>query len=115
MPIYEYEPRDRTCFLCDGKIEVLQSISDQPLELCPYCGLEVNKLVSKAALKVAKYHGADQAAAKGFTTYRRAQKGVWEKIGGSEGADYLVGSKEDMDKIEAEKTPPKVLDLDQKD
>jgi putative FmdB family regulatory protein len=117
MPIYEYEPDDRECFICEGKLELLQGIHEEALKLCPYCGLEICKKVSRASFKVGKPEigtgsGAEKAGQKGFTTYKRAEKGVWEKVGG-EGADYMVGSDEDMRVVEAEKQKPaKVLDLD---
>lgn len=112
MPIYEYEPIDRDCLICDNKLQLLQGINDEAKSLCPYCGMEIKKIVSRAGFKMEKPTDADRAAAKGFTTYKRSEKGVWEKLGG-EGADYLVGSQEDMAKIEAEKQKPaKVLDLD---
>jgi hypothetical protein len=53
-----------------------------------------------------------KASKAGFTTFKRAEKGVWEKVGG-EGPDALIGSKEDIEAVEAEKAPPrKVIDLD---
>ena len=40
MPLYEY-----SCENC-GKIEVLQKISDEPLQKCPNCNKDVYKLMS---------------------------------------------------------------------
>lgn len=40
MPIYEYE-----CKVC-GKFEVLQKISEAPIERCETCGGDVHRLVS---------------------------------------------------------------------
>ncbi|MBS1702376.1 MAG: zinc ribbon domain-containing protein [Armatimonadetes bacterium] len=112
MPIYEYEPCDRDCFICENRLQMMQGISEDALDLCPFCGMEIKKVVSRASFNLRKHHGAEDAGAKGFTTYKRSEKGVWEKVGG-EGADYLVGSKEDMAAIEAEKQKPaKKLDLD---
>lgn len=112
MPIYEYEPCDHDCLICEGKLELLQQISEEALSRCPYCGLGIKKIVSQVTHKIKKHHGAEKAGDKGFTTYKRAEKGVWEKTGG-DGADYLVGSKEDMAQIEEEKKKPaKKLDLD---
>lgn len=63
-------------------------------------------------VKVAKYHGAEHAGAKGFTTYKKTDKGVWERIGG-EGVDAIVGTPEDVAAVEAEKAPKKApIDLD---
>ena len=111
MPIYEYEPDNRECLMCEGRIEVIQDISEVPLAYCPQCGLEVVRVVSRSSFKVSKATGADKAAAKGFTTWKRAEKGAWEKVAG-EGVDMIVGTEEDKAAIEAEKKPSKVIDLD---
>ena len=82
MPIYEYEPVDRDCLMCEGRVEVLQGIEEEPLAFCPYCGLEVVRVISRASIKVERTPDAEAAAKKGFTTFRRAGKGVWEKVAG---------------------------------
>lgn len=111
MPIYEYEPDDRDCLMCEGRIEVIQEISEEPLKYCPQCGLEVCRVVSRASFKISRSSGADKAAERGFSTWKRAEKGKWEKVAGP-GADMIVNSPEDFAAIEAEKKPTKVLDLD---
>jgi putative FmdB family regulatory protein len=112
VPIYEYEPDDRECFICNGRVEAIQNINDEPLKYCPTCGLEVRKVISKATFKIGLQSSPEKAAEKGFTTYKRAEKGKWEKVGGH-GPDMIVGSKEDMQAVEDEKKPPKkVVDLD---
>lgn len=111
MPIYEYEPDDRDCLMCPGRIEVIQGIEEEALKYCPQCGLEVKRVVSRSSFKVSKSSGADKAAARGFTTWKRAEKGKWEKVAG-EGVDMIVGTPEDVAAVEAEKKTPKVLDLD---
>ncbi len=40
MPIYEYE-----CKSC-GRFEVMQKITEEPLQTCETCGSEVHRLVS---------------------------------------------------------------------
>jgi putative FmdB family regulatory protein len=82
MPIYEYEPVDRECLMCEGKIEALQRVDDPPLRHCPYCGMSIRRLISKAAIKIDKGTSPENAAKRGFSTFRRAGKGVWEKIAG---------------------------------
>jgi putative FmdB family regulatory protein len=48
MPIYEYR-----CKSCEEELEVLQKISDAPLEKCPACGqLALKKKVSAAAFRL---------------------------------------------------------------
>lgn len=48
MPIYEYQCQD-----CGEQLEVLQKISDAPLEKCPACGKPtLKKKVSAAAFRL---------------------------------------------------------------
>lgn len=111
MPIYEYEPTDHECVICPGRVEAMQSVGDPPLEWCPHCGLAVKRVVSRASFTTRAGVDHDRAARKGLTTYRRVEKGKWEKIAG-EGADMMVGTKEDMEAIEKERRPVRKLDLD---
>src|SRR5579864_3177842 len=99
MPIYEYEPDDRDCLMCEGRIEVIQGLDEETLKYCPQCGLEVKRVVSRASFKIARASGADKGAAKGLTTWKRAEKGKWEKIAGP-GVDMIVSSPEDVAAVE---------------
>jgi putative FmdB family regulatory protein len=115
VPVYEYEPADHDCHICEGRFSTIQAIGDDPLQFCPTCGLECRRVISKASIKVSSGKLHSRADKQGFTTFKRAEKGVWEKTGG-EGPDYLVGSKEDIAAVEAEKaSPKKVIDLDKGD
>jgi len=112
MPVYEYEPVDPDCLMCNGRVDVIQSLADEPLKYCPHCGMDVKRVISQVTVKLAgEAPKMDKAGSKGFTTYKRAEKGVWERIDGV-GPDAIVGSKEDIAAVEAEKRPSKVLDLD---
>jgi putative FmdB family regulatory protein len=113
MPVYEYEPKDHDCLMCDGRIAVIQGINEEPLQYCPHCGLDVRRVISKAQIKIAgEGPPPDKAGKKGFTTFRRAEKGVWEKIDG-EGPDVMSASKEDIEAVDAEsRSAKKVIDLD---
>lgn len=111
MPVYEYEPDDRECLMCDGRIAVIQALGEEPLQYCPHCGLEIRKVISRASFNISRDASPDKAGSKGFTTYRRVEQGKWEKVSG-EGADMLVGSQDDIEAVQAEKTPPKVINLD---
>ncbi len=115
MPIYEYEPVDHDCQMCPNRIEVIQGVNEEPLTYCPQCGLDVRRVVSCASFKVGVESSPEQAGKKGFTTWKRVEKGRWEKVAGP-GVDVLVGNPDDIAQVEAEKAPPpKVLDLDQTD
>jgi len=89
VPIYEYEPEDRDCFLCEGVVEVMQGVGEEALKYCPTCGLSVNRIISRASFKVGKGVDAEKAAAKGFSTWKKAGKGVWEKVAGENGPDVI--------------------------
>lgn len=88
VPIYEYEPVDHDCLMCPNLVMAVQGVNDEPLQYCPDCGLEVRRIVSKAAFKLSK-GGPDEAAKRGFSTFRKAEKGVWEKVAGP-GVDGIV-------------------------
>jgi len=45
VPLYEYH-----CEKC-GRFEVIQKFSDAPLEVCPTCGKDVQKLLSAPAIQ----------------------------------------------------------------
>lgn len=89
MPIYEYEPTDHECQICPGRFEALQAASEEALTHCPTCGLPVRRVVSNVQFSTRTDKvDYDKAARKGFTTYRKAESGTYEKIAG-EGADIL--------------------------
>lgn len=112
MPIYEYEPVDWDCNICQNRCEFLQSVSDPPHDFCPTCGMPVRRVISKAQIKVARPSGADKAGKKGFSVFKKAEKGVWERVAG-EGVDMIVGSKEDIQAVESESKKVKKVNLDE--
>ncbi len=111
MPIYEYEPTGHDCLMCPNRVEVMQAVGAPALEFCPHCGLEVRKVVSRMSVGRDRAPRADVAGARGLTTFRKVEKGKWEKVAGP-GVDMIVGTPEDMAAVEAEKKPRKVVDLD---
>lgn len=114
MPVYEYEPLDRDCLMCEGRIDVIQGIKEDALTHCPACGLEVKRIVSRATFAIDKKFSAGKAGQRGFTTFKRVGEGKWEKVDGA-GPDAMVGSDEDIAQVKAEKEaakPGKKLDLD---
>jgi putative FmdB family regulatory protein len=108
MPVYEYEPDGHDCLICEGRVEVLQAATEEPLRYCPTCGLEVRRIVSRAIFKVGgELPQMEKAGKKGFTTYRKATGGTWERVDGSEGPESFQRPTEDA------APTPKVLDLDE--
>ena|ERR1043166_5026777 len=48
MPIYEYR-----CQVCHHEFEVIQKISDLPIQICPQCGKQsVEKLISQSGFQL---------------------------------------------------------------
>ena len=109
MPVYEYEPTEHDCVMCPNRVAAIQSIDEPALVYCPDCGLPVKRVVSRASFKVStKRDPGDH----GFSVWKRSEFGVWEKTTGG-GADYLVGDKNEIEEIKAERTKPaKTFDLD---
>ena len=111
MPVYEYEPIDHDCLICEGRFECLQLINDSAHAFCPTCGMPCKRIVSKTQFRLPANIDSQRVADKGFTKYKKSGKGTWEKVSG-EGADYIVGSQEDIDAVDAEKaSKKKVIDL----
>lgn len=52
MPTYEYK-----CLSCSHKFEVFQSMSAQPIEVCPNCGGKVKRLIGTGAGPIFKGKG----------------------------------------------------------
>lgn len=82
MPIYEYEGIERDCGLCPGRFECIQRMSEDALSTCPTCGQAVRRVVSQAAFSMEGKLNYDSAATKGFTTYKKAGGGMYEKVAG---------------------------------
>lgn len=60
MPTYEYE-----CKKCAHAFELFQSMSDEPVRVCPKCGAEVRRLINGGAgviYKGAGFYSTDKAA-----------------------------------------------------
>ncbi len=103
MPIYEYEyvgdpPEGRA-----RRFEWLQAISSEALTACPETGEPVRRVVSRVSVAVTAPSDADTAARHGFTTYRKTEKGLYEK---------QAGSGPDMVDSRGHAPPAKVYDLD---
>ena len=47
MPVYEYE-----CGKCVKVFELQQRVADAPLRVCPDCGGEVHKLISRSSFQL---------------------------------------------------------------
>lgn len=92
MPIYEYAARGKGCAQCEAHFDVRQKLADAELTECPKCGAPVMRVISAPAVAIGNAHTLREshAAKHGFTQYRRAGKGVYEKTAGK-GPKYISG------------------------
>jgi putative FmdB family regulatory protein len=90
MPIYEYTTDNTGCELCSGRFDRLQKIADPALAVCPQCGIAVHRVISAPQVISGQAHKMkeDHIAKNGFTQYKRAGSGVYEKTVGK-GPDYI--------------------------
>jgi putative FmdB family regulatory protein len=94
MPIYEYIARDAatSCPHCAARFEVLARLSDAELSNCPECGAAVKRLISVASVIGGNAHVLKEShfSKHGFTQYKKAGGGVYEKTAG-DGPKFISG------------------------
>lgn len=93
MPFYSYQcSTDQCCDYCINGFEMLQRLNAEPVTLCPECGNPVRKVISAPNVAMGTKHLTTdkKAEEKGFTKYKRAGKGVYEKTAGK-GPKYISG------------------------
>jgi putative FmdB family regulatory protein len=56
MPTYEYQAREpaEACDHCRQRFEVVQSMQDPPLAVCPQCCRPVRRVISRCAVSTAQ-------------------------------------------------------------
>ncbi|MCB1610603.1 MAG: zinc ribbon domain-containing protein [Xanthomonadales bacterium] len=94
MPIYEYTATDpaQSCEQCAHCFEILARISDPELAQCPNCGNPVKRVISVASVIGGNAHVLKEShfSKHGFTQYKKAGGGVYEKTAG-DGPKYISG------------------------
>jgi len=92
MPIYEYVATGKGCPHCEAHFDVLQKLSDATLTQCPECGSAVVRVISAPSVAMGNSHVHKESHIEkhGFTQYRRAGKGVYEKTAGK-GPKFISG------------------------
>ncbi|MDX1569884.1 MAG: zinc ribbon domain-containing protein [Xanthomonadales bacterium] len=86
MPIYEYRAveAERGCDHCRSGFDTLQRLSEDPLVECPECGCAIQRIVSAPYVQSGSKHvlKEDNLSRHGFTQYKRAGEGYYEKTAG---------------------------------
>ncbi|MBT8049492.1 MAG: zinc ribbon domain-containing protein [Xanthomonadales bacterium] len=90
MPIYEYQTStDQHCNYCECGFELLRKISDPELAQCPECAAPVERKISAPNIGgKGPSLDSDNIEKHGFTQYKKAGKGVYEKTAGK-GPDVI--------------------------
>jgi putative FmdB family regulatory protein len=85
MPIYEYRCTHADCTACGATFERLQRLSDETAAPCPTCGQPGTRLISAPSVAMGQAHQLKEKhfSEKGFTQYKRLEKGVYEKTAGT--------------------------------
>lgn len=91
MPVYEYVADEGGCIHCGYGFDVVQKISDDRLTQCPECGAAVRQRISAPSVQSGDSHRLEPGhfSKRGFTQYKRAGDGVYEKTGGK-GPRYIA-------------------------
>ena len=79
VPIYEYKAAEEGCDKCRNVFQVRQGMKDEPLTTCPSCGAKVEKMFSSFGVS-SSLLAPSNLTQHGFTTLKRRDKGVYEKI-----------------------------------
>jgi len=92
MPIYEYQASsEKHCDYCGNGFELLRKISEVELERCPKCNAPVERKISAPNIGGSGPSLETSNIEKhGFTQYKRAGKGVYEKTAGK-GPNVISG------------------------
>lgn len=83
MPTYEYRHLQPGS-ACPERIEIFGSVALSDLSICPDCGGAIEREMSAAGVISGKAHLQKEAhfSKRGFTQYRKLEKGVYEKTAG---------------------------------
>jgi len=92
MPIYEYAATEKGCAHCEGHFDLRQKLAETELTQCPQCGAPIRRVISAPAFAIGSAHTLKEShvAKHGFTQYRRAGGGVYEKTAGK-GPKFIGG------------------------
>ena len=91
MPIYEYQASgDKCCEHCSTAFDVMQKLSEDPLEFCPECLNPIRRIISPPNLtRSAPSLSRENIEKHGLTQFKKVEKGVYEKTAGK-GPAYIT-------------------------
>ena len=91
MPIYTYQAAgDEHCLYCVKPFDRRQKMDAPRLEQCPECGSPLRRVISAPNLASSAPNTSEEnLGKKGFTQYRKLEKGVYEKTVGK-GPDIIT-------------------------
>ena len=93
MPLYDYAPKSGKCKRCNGRFEVMQRVAEPKLTRCPTCDKPCQRLISAVALGGKYAVTPGKVKDLGFTQYKKAGDGVYERTAGSGGPEVIVRGK----------------------
>ena len=93
MPLYEYSPTSGDCDRCNGLFSVMQRLADEKLTRCPTCAQPCERRISAVALGGRWSPTNSRIEDAGFTKYKRAGNGVYERVAGKNGPKELIRGK----------------------
>ncbi|MGN0853304.1 MAG: FmdB family zinc ribbon protein [Kiritimatiellia bacterium] len=81
MPTYVYEAKaaDKSCPKCRTGFEIMQSIHDPKLAVCPACGAAIVRVIQAPGLGHSRSDLHYRAKRAGFSCFKKVQKGEYEK------------------------------------
>lgn len=82
MPTYEYQAVESSagCEKCRDGFDIVQSIHDPKLAVCPECGAPIHRVICAPAIGRSQSGLDDRAKSAGFTKLKRISKGEYEKV-----------------------------------
>ena len=80
--------------MCEGRVDVIQSLGDEPLAYCPDCGLDVKRVVSRFNAQTSRGNPIVKGEKRGYDTYRKVEEGKWERIAGTRGPEMIEKPKD---------------------
>ncbi len=82
MPIREYRAKNpkRACDQCRLRFERIERLDADPIEHCPKCGAEIERMISAPTVGASRSGFDNRAKQAGFHKLKKTGKGEYEKL-----------------------------------